>query len=301
MTKERKSAFCVVTAGVLWGIIGIFIKNLSAGGLDSFQITGIKMMIAAPFYILFLLIRDKSKLKIKLKDIWIFFGTGIVSVTLFSFFYFYTMVQSEASVAVVLLYTSPVFIMILSALLFREKITVRKLTALVLTVSGCVLVAGVIGSGYRITPFILFTGLCSGLFYGLYTIFGTVGLRKYDTMTVTVYTFIFGFLSTIPFSRPAETFRTLQHNPRLLLFCAGVSIICTVLPYFFYTKGLEGTEPGKASILVAVEPLVGSVIGMTVFGESHSILKILGILLILAAIVILNTSSEKTTIQEEQK
>lgn len=293
MIKSRKSDLCVITAGVLWGIIGIFIKNLSAGGLDSFQITGIKMAIAAPFYVLFLLVKDKSKLKVKLKDIWIFVGTGVISVTLFSFCYFYTMVQSEASLAVVLLYTSPIFIMILSAVLFREKITLRKIIALILTFSGCVLVAGVLGGGYRITPVILLTGLCSGLFYGLYTIFGTFGLRKYDTLTVTAYTFIFGFISTVPFSRPVETVRTVVNNPRLLIFCAGVSIICTVLPYFFYTKGLEGTEACKASILVAVEPLIGSVIGMTFFKESHSILKIAGIILILTAIVILNTSSEK--------
>ncbi len=47
-------------------------------------------------------------------------------------------------------------------------------------------------------------------------------------------------------------------------------------------------EAGRAAILVAVEPLVGALIGILVFREDHGPLKLLGILLILAAVVLLN-------------
>ena len=285
---NKKSVSSVILAGVLWGLITVFIKRLSAGGLDAMNISLIRMGVAAPLFTVFIAITDREKLKIKFRDIWVFIGTGIVSVVLFNICYFYTMINSEASVAVVLLYTSPVFIMILSAIFFKEKITGRKIFALILTLCGCVFVAGLIGSGAKLRPLILLTGIGSGLAYGLYTIFGRVALKKYDTLTVTVYTFIFGLIGSLFVGKPVETISKISAEPSLIIWCLGIGIFCTVMPYFFYTKGLEKLDSGKAAILVAVEPMVGAVLGMTVYHESRSIIKIIGIVLILAAIILLN-------------
>ena len=287
------AALSVILAGILWGVINIFIKKLSSHGLDALQISAIRMTVACVLFTLFVLIKDKSKFRIRIKDIWIFIGTGVVSIVLFNTCYFYTMINSQASVAVVLLYTSPVFVMLLSALFFKEKITLQKIIALILTFAGCVLVAGVIGGSYTVTPFVLLTGIASGLFYALYSIFGNAGLKKYDTMTVTVWTFIFAFAAALPIGKPAQTIRVLIADPELILWGVGIGVISTVLPYFFYTRGLKHMDPSKAAILVAVEPLVGCIIGMTVFREPHNALKITGILLILAAIVFLNIRMPK--------
>lgn len=286
---NKKAVFSVILSGVLWGVISIFINTLSSAGFDSMQIACIRMITSAVMMTIFVAIRSPEKLKIKLKDIWMFIGTGIVSVVLFNTCYFYTMINSQASVAVVLLYTSPVFIMIMSAILFKEKITRKKIAALLLTFTGCVLVAGILGGGYKITPFILLTGLGSGLFYALYTIFGRFALEKYDTFTVTAYTFIFGMLGSIPTGKLSQTAEIIRFNPKIVLFCVGIGLVSTVLPYVLYTWGLQKMESGKAAILVAVEPLVGALIGMTVYNEPHNVLKLVGIGMILCAIILLNT------------
>lgn len=252
------------------------------------EICAVRMFVSVIFFGLYMVLFQRDKLKIRLRDIWIFLCMGVISVDLFNLCYFYTMIQTQASVAVVLLYTSPVFIMILSAIFFKEKITPVKVIALLLTFGGCVLVAGIIGSSYVITPFVILTGVLSGLFYGMYTIFGRLALAKYDTMTTTFWTFFFGFLGSIPFGNYPHVIKTAAADPRLLIWMVGIGIVSTVLPYFFYTWGLARMESSKAAILVAVEPLVGAVIGITMFQESHDPLKIIGILLILAAIVLMN-------------
>ena len=81
-----------------------------------------------------------------------FVGTGIVSVVLFNVCYFYTMIKSQASIAVVLLYTSPVFVMLLSALIFHERITRAEIAGPGPGLCGTALCAGLIGGGYRVTP-----------------------------------------------------------------------------------------------------------------------------------------------------
>ena len=288
MKKSALSVLSILLAGVLWGIIGIFIKKLSAAGLTPMQIVFVRLLIAAPVFLAATLILSPGKLAFRLRDIWIFLGTGVVSVALFNYCYFYTVVHSEASVAVVLLYTSPIFVMILSAVLFKEKIRPEKIVALAMTFIGCLLVSGVTGGGYTLRPLVALIGVASGLFYALYTIFGTFGLRKYDTMTVTTYTFLFAFLAALPVSDVGGLFTVLSATPSLWIWCVAISVLSTILPYFFYTWGLKSAEPSRAAILVAVEPIVGCMVGMIFYGESHNFLKILGILFVIGAILLLN-------------
>ena len=290
---KQKASVSVILAGVLWGVISIFIKTLSEAGFGSLQIAMLRMTTAAIIFTAVIAVKDPSKLRIRLKDIWMFVGTGIVSVVMFNTCYFYTVINSQASVAVVLLYTSPVFIMLLSAVIYKERITLKKIIALILTFAGCVFVTGLIGGSYTVTPKILLTGLGAGLFYGLYTIFGRAALKKYDTVTVTVYTFIFAMLGSLPLGNIAGTFKVLKLNPVLILWCIGIGVVSTVLPYFLYTWGLQRMESGKAAILVAVEPMVGAIMGMTLYREPHGAVKLIGIAMILCAIVILSLGDGK--------
>lgn len=303
----------VLGAGVLWGVINLFVRTLSAEGLSALQISMVRMIVSAAVVWGGLLLLDRKHLRVRVRDLWMFAGTGIVSIVLFNVFYFDTMISGQASVAVVLLYTSPVFVMLLSALLFRERITARRFIALVLTVAGCAAVAGLFSSGNVsagkisagsaavISPRILLTGLASGLFYALYTIFGRVALRHYDSLTVTAYTFLFGTAGSVVFGHPIEAGRTFAAHPYLWGFGIGIGVICTVLPYFLYTWGLARMPSGKAAILVAVEPLVGAVLGMTVFGEDHSLPKLIGIALILASILLLGTEKQEPSGQIPSK
>lgn len=286
--KTKTAAVAVILAGVLWGIISLFVRSLYDAGLDALQISALRLSVAALSFLLALLCWKRSLLKIRLRDIWMFICTGIVSVVLFNTLYFYTTVNSQASVAVVLLYTSPAFVILFSALLFREKITVKKLLALAMTVGGCVLVSGMLGGGYKLTPLLLLTGLGSGIFYALYTIFARFALKKYDSMTVTAYTFLLGALGALPLGKPGATLAVLAAAPKLWVSALCIGIVCTVLPYALYTWGLERMDSGRASLLVAVEPLVGALVGILVFHESCGAGKLIGVALILGAVCVLS-------------
>ena len=278
----------ILLSGILWGVISLFIRRLSAAGLSTMQVCFVRLFFATPVLVVMALIFSPKHMRIRIKDIWIFFGTGIVSIFLFNFFYFYTIIHAEASIAVVLLYTSPIFVMLLSTIFFKEKVGVKKLISLALTFAGCVLVSGVIGGKLSLRPIVALTGLAAGFFYALYTIFAAIGLKRYDPLTVTAYTFLFAALVSLPVSDVKGVFSVLCGTPVLWLWAAGISLICTVLPYFFYTWGLKKTESSRAAILVAIEPLVGALIGILFYGEGHDFPKILGIVFVLGAILLLN-------------
>jgi len=282
---KAKYTLSVIAAGVLWGIISIFIKGMNAGNFTPLQILQLRTIIASAAMALYLFFTDKKLLYFKLKDIWMFIGTGVISLTFFSLCYFQTIIESGASVAVILLYTSPIFVILLSLALFRERITAVKLTALVMTFVGCILVSGLGRDSGGITAKGFIVGLGSGLGYALYSIFSRYALKKYHVLTIIFYTFLFSGISIIPFSGLSPASGLLE--PRMLLYGAGIAVFCTVLPYLFYTYGMTKLETGKAAILVTVEPLVGTLVGCCIYGEPMTLLKAAGIMLTFSAVILL--------------
>lgn len=287
--NRTKATICVLAAGALWGCISLFVRHLTAAGLSAMDISCVRMIVGALGMFIVVLVTDRSLLRIRLRDIWLFVGTGIISVTLFNICYFICMNLSEASIAVVLLYTSPVFVMLMSALFFKEKITGRKVAALVLTFAGCVLVAGLLGGSVHLTPLALGVGIASGFFYATYSIFGRKALEKYDTLTITFYTFAAGAIVSPLIANPGNIAASAAADPTLVLWYLGLGVLCTIAPYLLYTAGLAYLEPSKAAIFATVEPLVGSLLGIFAYGESAGPQKILGMVLILGAVVLANS------------
>ena len=82
-------------------------------------------------------------------------------------------------------------------------------------------------------------------------------------------------------------------SPNMIAYGVGIGLVCSVLAYFFYTLGLGGVSASNAAILSEIEPVVATMIGIFVFKESHSALKIIGIFLVLLSIVILNINFKK--------
>jgi drug/metabolite transporter (DMT)-like permease len=281
--KKHLPTLAVLAAGVSWGVISLFVRSLYAAGLVPLQISCIRLVTAALCFFPLLALRDPKKLRIRLRDLWMFAGTGIVSVVFFNVLYFYATVHSQASVAVVLLYSSPAFVLLLSALIYKEKITRRKLLSLGLTVLGCALVSGALGGGYRLSAAVLLAGLGSGFFYALYTIFARAALRRYDSMTVTAYTFLLGALASVPMGSVGGIASVLAARPAIAWSCLAIGVVSTALPYVLYTWGLQRLASTRAATLAASEPLVGALLGILAYGEPHGPLKLLGIALILAA------------------
>ena len=144
---QKKAYLSIISAAALWGCIGVFLRLLTAAGLDSMESVAVRSTVAAILYFFWLLFTDRAAVRVRLQDLWYFVGTGIFSVLFFNWCYFNAISLSALSAAAVLLYTSPVFVMLLSALCFQEPITPRKIGALLLTFCGCVLVAGLFPAG----------------------------------------------------------------------------------------------------------------------------------------------------------
>ncbi|MCR5503856.1 MAG: DMT family transporter [Lachnospiraceae bacterium] len=282
-------ALLIILAGCFWGSMGFFVRKLGEEGFDSVQIVSIRVTLAALIFSAFLLIKDRPGFRIRLRDLPLFLGLGFGSILFFTICYFKAITMMPLSTAAILLYTSPVWIMLMSVVFFHEKLTVRKLLALAAAFGGCVLVSGISGEG--ITPAGLLVGLGSGLGYGLYSILGTIALKRYSPYTVTTYTFLLAAAGSFLLCRPGDLltkFAAADHPGGLVLFCFITAFVTAVIPFLSYTLGLRLVEASRAGILATVEPMVATLFGILVFSEPLTLLSGMGILMILAAVVILN-------------
>ncbi|MBR5135179.1 MAG: EamA family transporter [Clostridia bacterium] len=291
--KNALSFIYIFDAAVLWGCIALFYRSLSSLGFSPIQVVLLRVGCSTILMFLYIIMKDASLLRIRLKDCWLFIGTGVVSLAFFNICYFQAIRLLSPSVAAVLLYTAPVFVMVLSVLLFKEQVTLRKCFSLVVTLFGCLCVTGAFGSGTFTAIGILF-GIGSGIGYALYSIFGVVALKRYATETITFYTFLFATISVLPICHIPSLFETITAHPtETLKGSFMIGMFASLLPYVLYTSGLKSISPSTASVVATLEPVVASVIGFVWLNDTMSLTKTVGIILILGAILLLNIPINK--------
>ena len=291
------NAFLILLAGILWGSMGLFVRPLNAKGLSSWDIVFIRAFLTMVFMAVFILVKDRSLFKIKLKDIWCFIGTGLLSIVFFNLCYFKEITIAPLSIASILLYTAPAFVMVISAFCFKERLTKRKIAALFLSFLGLMFVTGVFSSGERLTLKTLFIGLGAGLGYALYSIFSRYALEKgYSSFTISFYTFLLATVSTVFFIKPGEVTDVAFSSVSMIVLLIAFALVSTIIPYLTYTVGLKGVENGQASIIASIEPVVATLIGIIWFHEKMSVWVLIGIVLVLTGIVISNISVKEEKI-----
>lgn len=283
-----KNALYIIIAGCLWGIIAIFINILNKLGLTAMECVAVRVGFTTILLFFYLIITAPKALKIQLKDLKYFMGTGLLSIIFFNYCYFEAIrIIGGAAVPALLLYTAPAFVMILSAICFGEKITLKKVVVLFITFIGLGFVTGAFGQTDALSIRAILLGLGSGLGYALYSIFGKVLVKKYTAMTITFYTFLVATIGAVPMSGIMMHIEVLG-DIKALLAGTGLALLSTIVPFVLYTKGLKGIEAGVAAILATIEPFVAAIIGVCLFHETLTLYKIIGMILIILAIIVNN-------------
>lgn len=276
---------CIILGAALWGLIGLFINHLSDYG--SFDLLAVRSLFSSAGIFAFIGMTDRSKLKIQLHDLWMFIGTGIISFAAYNIFYTLAIRLTSMATAAVLLYTSPIFVTIMALFLFKEKLTGKKAAAVACAFIGCVLISGFSDS----TAAGIVTGLMSGFCYALYSIFGRFALKKYASVTVTAYTFLFAFIVSAPLAKWGHIVGTLGGEN--LTWWILYAVFSGIVPYSLYTYGLAFVEAGRAAVMACIEPVVAALAGVFILHEGITVTAVMGICLILGAVVLLQEFKRK--------
>lgn len=293
---KKFAPLLIILAGCLWGTMGLFVRRLNILGLGSMEIVEIRSVLAVLILFPCTALKSPALLKVRTKNLPALIGSGVLSIVFFNYCYFTTIARMNLSAAAILLYTSPIFVMLMSLVFFQEKLTGRKVLSLLLAFSGCCLVSGLASAAASIRPFSILLGLGSGFGYALYSIFSRVSLNQgLSSITITNYTFLFASIGGAFFTDFSALCSVLsRHGLPLLGFLVLYCIVTTVLPYLLYTAGLSHVENGPASVMATVEPVVATLLGLLVFSEVPTLSAFVGMALVLAALALLSLGDRKT-------
>lgn len=285
----------IAIAGFFWATLGIFTNELYATGLTSPQISFLRLLLGATFIFLYCIITDRKALKITKKGLLTCVLLGLFCQAFFNLCYVNAIGNIGISVSAVLLYTSPIFMAILSKIIYRENINAYKIISLALTVIGAYLAAtgGIVQSGTLNLAGILF-GLCAALSYASMPFISKSAISENKNVTIVLYSFLFGAIFLLPFSSPGQLFTHIT-SFSILWNILGLGLFPACLAFLFFYAGIgRKIEFSIVGILSSSELIFSQIFGWVLFGETFSILRLVGVLIMFcSAFVVLYETRKK--------
>ena len=286
-----------IISGAMWGSAGIFVRKLTELGMNSYTVVSVRVILAVLILAVWLGIYDRNLLKIKLKDLWVFVAGGVVGMFGLNICYNFAISELSLSLAAVLLSLSPVFVLFMAAILFKEKITSKKVICMTIAIAGCVLASGVLESASTMRWSVkgIIVGTIGEFFYGLYGIISKTAMeRGYHAFTTTFYCLFMVMLVVIPLTNWKLVTNVVVANPiKMSVFLVIHSLCTSVLPYILYTFSIRYIDAGMASILASGEPVAAMIFGVIFFSEIPTVLSVVGIVLVIVALALLSMPDKK--------
>jgi drug/metabolite transporter (DMT)-like permease len=268
--------FKVVLAALAWSTSGIFIRtlNLEPGVLSFFR-------MAVPAVILFTMLKVQKKKIIKGSIGILLFGSLLNAVRLFLYYLAYS--YTSLGNAVVILYTWPIFMTVLSLIFLKEKITLRTALLLVSAFGGIIIVFLNKEFSFKNRDFIGMTAmLVSSLIYSFSLLIFKMKIKDYSTYEVTFYQNVVGAFVCIPFLFIHSGFTFIQG-----FFAGFQGFVVGFIAFVLFFSALEKLTSAKASLLSYIEVVAATCIGIFIFRETVTWNLIAGGTIIIGSVILL--------------
>lgn len=277
----------ILTSAVLWGITGGLGEILMNKGWSPSIIAFYRGFVGFIFFTFWYLFRRRA-IKIRNKNPYFYAWAALAGISVAGNFTFYFLAIESTGIAIAatLMYTAPIFVLLVSFLLGIERSTLFKWASIAFVLVGVVLLTGAYSSGTSVSFNGVIAGLGSGISYALF-IFGFKKSAKLGspqaTLTVAFFFFILILTLRINFGEAMSVVGSSDIGLFILLGIIGAG-----LSFILYVRGVKRTAPSTASIIAMVEPVTASLFGIILLGNELTLMQYAGMGLILATITILS-------------
>ena len=270
MKKENKAMLEMLLCAALWSIAGIFMKFLPWNGL---AVASLRSLLAGLTIAIYMVLSNR-RFVIEKKTLL----SGILTGCVYTCFACANKLTTAAN-AIVLQFTSPVFIVIFSALFFRKKIKRADLITVLITLGGIALFFfDRLETGYLFGNLV---AIAAGMFMaGMYMAVGNLeGDERFTAITIgQAFTFLVGLPAVIA-TKPVFNLTTVSCIAVLGVFQLGIS-------YILYVKASLYCPPLACCLLGGLEPLLNPVWVLLFYGEKPGIFALVGGIVVVVTITV---------------
>lgn len=293
-TKGYRGQLLIGIGAVIWGTQGIFAKMLLIAGLSALQIAAVKLLLGSFTLFGIMAVLKPKALTIDKTGLGLTLLLGLLCQAGFNGFYYSSVNLIGVSCAAVILYTSPVFFLGFSVVFFKEKLSLKKALSAGLCILGCGL--AVTGGNLNLEGLSvpgMGLALLSALSFALMGAISKGALTRYEPLAITAYSFLFGGLILLPFSFITAK-GGLMLSPSIVWGSLGIGLLPAALSYYLYYTGVKiGVPLSQAGVISALEMVSAVVLAAILLGEELSLLKILGLMVILISVILSEVGGDK--------
>jgi drug/metabolite transporter, DME family len=273
MTKP-KAYLLVSVAIILWGLGGIFTKPLLDAGMSGLDIAFWRLFLSGVLFCVQAFFQRDLNLKAT-KDLWQLSGFAVFIIALNYLSFNYAIVYGGVSLANLFLATVPMLIALPACLFFRERLTLRSLSLLVLSILGLILASWGGGHGVQVSLVSLSFGILAIITTAAFTLASKDLVNRYSPVCMNAFIMPLAALALLPFVNFQPL--PLQAWPSFLLLI----LLPSYLAYLLFQAGLKHLQASRVALLTNLEPVTGLLFAALLFDERFSALGVVGVMLVL--------------------
>lgn len=283
-TNDKKSYIMLILSLFIVGTIGIFRRYIP---LSSALLAFFRGLIGSVSLFAFIKLRKTGKWqRIEVKKLvgliinGVFLGMNWI--LLFEAFNYTTIAK-----ATLCYYMQPTIVLLISPLVFKEKLTVKKILCALVAFVGMIFISGVIGVDVVQAGELkgLLLGIGAACFYSLVVILNKK-IANVDVYQKTIIQLISAAIILIPYLAITEDFKHIVFSANLVLLLLIVGIIHTGVVYALYFGSMSGLKAQTISTLSYIDPIVAMIVSALIFAERMSIWEIIGAVLIIGSAIV---------------
>lgn len=291
MKNRYQGILSIIISSLLFGSMGVLVR-LIAAEVPAFSQVLIRVILATFILAVIFLPKNKEFFKIEKRDLLYYFVAGIFGYGLMLILFTLSILNTTIANTFFLLFTEPIFVIILAYFFLKEKISRDLFIAILLSFAGVFFIftpsvanGTLVGNLY---------GLGAGFLYAIYILIGRYMGKKYQSSNNTFWTFLFALLFLIPVTFLFENPLSLKISPFVwfLLFLFGA---VNVSAYLLLNAGLKKITAGYVGVLLLFEPVSSIFYGFLFFREIPIHATIIGSFLIISSITYLTYAKAKSS------
>lgn len=293
--RDKLERYMMLFATVFWA--GAFIAGkFSIAEFPVFSLVFFRFLIATVI-IFIIMIRVEEDWKITKKDLKLFLKLGVVGIIGYHVFFFLSLKYTTATNSSLIGATNPVVTTILAGIFLKEKITLRSLIGICISLFGVILIATG-GDMNILLNFKFNTGdtlmIIAVFCWSAYGVFSKKALEIYSPIKITSYSFLTCVILLIPFviyEKPWVYLSNITINGWMSVIY--MAIFPSVFGYLIQQMSIKKNGPTKTSLYINLVPVISMILAILILGESVSFIKIGAGLLIILGICINLISKNK--------
>lgn len=284
--KVKGYIYAIISA-IFFGSAGIFVKSGYSNNFGPVELLMLQYIIALIILFIFCLIKYRNKLLLSKKMLTKLLIQGAIGNTLMTVFFYSSFKYLEVSTATMLLYTYPAMVAIYSALFLGQRITKRKIFAIIGTFLGSLMVLNLISSNLKSLNIMgVCFGILAALFYSFMNIYAEKIVDEVPSMVITLYTTLFSLIILLIFN-PSFISKLGGVSTSSIINAASLAFFCEIIPLTLLYAAIKNIGAVTTSIISTLELPSSAIFSFIFLSEKLSAIQILGILLAVYSVIAL--------------